>query len=124
MYRDKNILVVDDDVDLCNSIVAALHREGFRPTGVVSGREANFKLKNQKYSCILLDMHLGHEDGDELIDVIRNRKDSQNNDTPILVISGFLDKPLLEKIAKDIQGALVKPFELSVLIEQVKKLVE
>jgi len=121
MNKNKNILVVDDDVDLCNSIVSALHRDGFRPTGVTTAREAIFKLKNQKYDCLILDMRLENETGEEVIEVIRHRKDSQNASTPIIVVSGYLDKPLLVQVAKDIQAALVKPFELSKLLETVKK---
>jgi len=120
MRKYKNILVVDDDVDLCNSIVSALHRDGYRPTGVTTAREAIFKLTNQQYDCLVLDMRLENETGEEVIKVIRKQKDSQNANTPIVVISGHLDKKLLEKVAKYIQGALVKPFELSKLLEIVK----
>jgi CheY-like chemotaxis protein len=121
MSKSKNILVVDDDVDLCNSIVSALHRDGYRPTGVTTAREAIFKLTNQQYDCLVLDMRLENETGEEVIEAIRKQKDSQNARTPIVVISGFLDKKLLVKVAKNIQGALVKPFELSKLLELVKK---
>jgi FixJ family two-component response regulator len=66
-------------------------------------------------------MRLGADSGEELIEFIRERKDALNVDTPILVISGHLDKPLIGKIAKKIQGALVKPFDMNALLESVKK---
>lgn len=116
-----HILVVDDDVDLCNGIMRALHREGFQPGGSVEVRDAMFKLKNQKYACVLLDMKLGVDLGEELIAFMRDRPDHENSATPIIVISGNLDRPLVSKIANRIQGALVKPFDMTSLIEAVKK---
>lgn len=119
----KSILVVEDDVDVCNAIITALTRQGYKTTGVTTAREATFKLKNQKYSCVLLDMRLGEENGDLLIDFMRERKDSANTATPVIVVSGFLDKELVLKIASKIQGAIVKPFEQKDLIAMVEKLI-
>ncbi|MGZ3694722.1 MAG: response regulator [Bdellovibrionota bacterium] len=120
---DKHILVVEDDVDVCNAILDSLHRHGYKPIGVTSSREAILKLKNQQYAAILLDMRLEKGSGEELIEFIRKRKDSVNKSTPILVVSGHLDKPLVLKIASEIQGAIVKPFDNKDLIAQVEKLV-
>ncbi len=122
MKKDgKPILVVEDDVELCNAILATLHRAEYAPVGVVDLREAMFKVKNQRFSCVILDMRLRGSSGEDLVDFIRDRKDVPNNDTPILVISGFLDKAILEHIAKRIQGALVKPFEMTALLQMVEK---
>jgi DNA-binding NtrC family response regulator len=117
----KTILVVEDDVELCNAILATLHRADYVPVGVVDLREAMFKIKNQRFSCVILDMRLGGSSGEDLVEFIRNRKDVPNNETPIVVISGFLDKALLENIARHIQGALVKPFEMTALLQMIEK---
>jgi len=71
-----------------------------------------------------MDINLGNDNGTDLIDLIRTRNDMQNQDTPILVISGFIDKVLMKKIAHRIQGALVKPFQLIALIGHIKKVTE
>jgi DNA-binding NtrC family response regulator len=122
--ESPHILIVEDDVELCNGIMRALHREGYSPAGTIELRDAMFKLKNQKYACVLLDMKLGADFGGELVTFMRERADAGNTDTPILVISGHLDRALVEKIGHRIQGALVKPFDMKTLLEAVKKLVE
>lgn len=121
MNEEKSVLVVEDDVALCNSILSTLQRNGFKPFGATELRDATLKLKNQTFACILLDIRLGADSGEELIEFIRERKDALNIDTPILVISGHLDRPLVSKIAKKIQGALVKPFDMNTLLECVRK---
>jgi DNA-binding response OmpR family regulator len=119
--RKKPILVIEDDIDLCNSILFTLDRSGYSPTGASEMRAAMFKIKNEKYSCILLDMRLGPESGADLVDFIRERKDTGNTSTPIVVISGNLDRELVERLLGRIQGALVKPFDMSALLEMVRK---
>ena len=118
----RRILVVEDDISLCNSILNTLHRQGHNPKGVTDLREAAFRMKNQKYDCLIIDMRLSNaESGEELIRMARETKDSLNLHTPILVISGYLDKSLVHKIARSIQGALVKPFEMKALLDLVSK---
>ena len=64
---------------------------------------------------------LNDESGEEIIEQARSRGESLNRDTPIVVISGYLDRDLVLNIAGKVQGALVKPFETSSLLEIVRK---
>lgn len=123
MADRKPILIVDDDTDLCNMIIEMVFNAGYGPTGVTNAREATFKLKNQKFACIVLDIRLGEETGEGVIEFVRKNVQSPNAQTPIIVISGFLDRELVENIAPHVQGALVKPFEPPTLLGLLKKLV-
>ena len=114
------ILIVEDDVELCNGIMRALHREGYNPSGAVELRDAMFRLKNQKYACVLLDMKLGVDFGEELIAFMRGRIDLENEHTPIVVISGNLDKPLVEKIAHQIRRVPERPRSEARHLEQLQ----
>jgi two-component system, OmpR family, response regulator len=122
-WNDKHVLVIEDDVDLCNTMVESLKREGILAVAAYDPRMAAFKLKNQTYHCILADLHLGEERGQVVIEAIRTRKDYQNMNTPIYVISGHLDKNVVMELRAKIQGALVKPFELSQMLDLVKNAV-
>ena len=80
------------------------------------------KIKNQTFDVAFLDMHLGEDSGEKLIDLMREeRMDQMNLKTPIVVISGYLDKDLVTGIAGKVQGALVKPFEIKTLLSYVEK---
>jgi len=119
----KKILVVEDDTELCNSILKALQDHDYHPLWAADRRESIFKLRNETYALILLDMRLGADTGEDVIDFTRNSKDSLNQKTPILVVSGFLDQPLVKKIRGEVQGAIVKPFDLQTLLSNVKKFI-
>lgn len=120
----KSVLVIEDDVNLQNSLLKMLTLQGFKTMGTTEMRDALFRLKNQKYDCVVMDIRLGSSEsgGAELIQFARERKDSMNTRTPILVISGYLEKDLVQEIATYIQGALVKPFDSGSLVRLVRKL--
>ncbi|HNM31537.1 MAG TPA: response regulator, partial [Chitinophagales bacterium] len=65
--NEKHILVVEDDAELCNSIMKALFDQGYTPAGATDIKDAAFKLKNQKYNCILLDLKLHNDSGVDLL---------------------------------------------------------
>lgn len=115
------VLIVEDDPDLAQTISAALQAAGYDVTAVGNVRDAGFRLKNVKFACVLLDMNLNGEHGENVIQLARNPAVSANVRSPILVISANLDKERLVKIAPVIRGALVKPFELDALLDQVSR---
>ena len=119
--RTKNVLVVEDDEELRNTLVNALARAGFGAFGASSVREARSKLRNQKFACLLFDIHLGDERADEVIAELRGLRSHPNADTPIIVVSGHLDRDLIGSIRAHVQGALVKPFRLDAVLEAVKR---
>lgn len=122
MIEDKSMLIVEDDEMFCASMVDALTKEGYSPLSAHTLREANFKIRNQKFRCIVLDMHLGEDRGTEIIQLLRVHKQTPNAETPIVVISGFLELELVRTIAAHIQGALVKPFGPEQLLERIRNI--
>lgn len=116
------ILVVEDDTDIAASMKQALDGAGFSAMIVPGVREAVFKMKNQRFSCIILDLMLGKENGADLVDLARGKRDLSNLETPILVVSANLSKEVLQRLAGKVQGAMVKPFALDNFLAQVKGL--
>lgn len=55
----KNIMIVDDDIDIGNMLEELLVQEGYRVTRAYSGTEALFVLASYKPDLILLDLIVG-----------------------------------------------------------------
>jgi DNA-binding response OmpR family regulator len=121
--KDKAILIVEDDADLAGMTVKALSEAGYKAVAANSAREASFKLKSQSFDCILVDLQLGQDTGEHVIQICRNPRVSLNAKAAILVISGKIEKECLERIRPLISGALVKPFGVDALVQQIDKLV-
>ena len=122
--KKESVLVVEDDADQRNAMSLALREAGISSIGVSDIREALLRLKNQKFSCVVLDLLLGNESGTELIDIIRTRIDAQNSPTPILVVSANLSKETVEGLLGKVQGAMVKPLDMNAFVAYVNKLTE
>ncbi|HUS72811.1 MAG TPA: sigma-54 dependent transcriptional regulator [Sedimentisphaerales bacterium] len=104
--REKNILVIDDDRIILDSLCEFLSLEGFQTNGAETLKGALAELEKQSYSLVITDVNLPDGDGLELLEVIRK----EHPQTVAIVITGY---GTIESAVKAIkQGAydyLTKP---------------
>jgi two-component system alkaline phosphatase synthesis response regulator PhoP len=125
----KKILMIDDDMDLTESVVNLLEAKGYKVDSAPNGTEGVAKAKANAPDLILLDVMMTTKD--EGFNVARELNEIENlKDTPVIMVSGvrkemnlpfgfepddtwlpikqFLEKPvkpneLLEAVAKHIK---------------------
>jgi len=115
----KNILVIDDEIEMLESINKILtQREDFEPTLIQDGREALKRVGEEKFDLILTDLRIGNISG---IDVLKTAL-SKYPDSAIVVISGY---GTIEASVKAMQeGAfdfIEKPFSSRKLFECIDR---
>lgn len=122
-----NMLVVDDDEQLCRSAAMSLNDIGIKADYTLNGESALKMIhvrhdKNDDYRIILLDWQLPGMDG---IETAREIRRQMGNDIPILLISAY-DWSEIETEAKEagISGFISKPLFKSTLYYGLKKYVE
>ena len=121
---DWNMLVVDDDRQLCESTVNALKAIGITADWVLSGEDAlkaveeHHKRRND-YHIVLLDWKLPGMDG---VTTARKLRECLGEHVPILLISAY-DWSEIEEDAKDagISGFISKPLFKSTLFHGLKQ---
>ena len=119
--REKNILVIDDDKIILDSLCEFLTLEGFRTSGAENLKGALAKLEQEYYNLVITDVNLPDGDGLGLLDVIREN----HPQTVTIVITGYGSIESAVKAIK--QGAyeyLTKPIiddELRLAIEKTIK---
>ena len=69
--RNKNILVIDDDKIILDSLCEFLSLEGFQTSGAETVKSALAKLEEENYCLVLTDVNLPDGDGLELLDTIK-----------------------------------------------------
>ena len=118
---EKNILVIDDDRIILDSLCEFLSLEGFQTNGAESIKSALAELEKQSYSLVITDVNLPDGDGLELLETIKQ----EHPQTVAIVITGY---GTIESAVKAIkQGAydyLTKPIsddELRMAIERAIK---
>jgi len=114
------ILIVEDEIDLSNSITSYLRQEKFKCVAVLNYTDAIEKIKMYNYDVIVVDITLPDGNGLELI---RELKFIRSN-AGIIIISA--KNALDDKISGLEIGAddyLTKPFHLSELNARVKSVI-
>ncbi|MCY2978721.1 MAG: response regulator transcription factor [Planctomycetota bacterium] len=113
------LLVVEDEVDLLESLAQALREDGYAVDTADNGDDGYFKAKTWDYDAIVLDWMLPKLNGIELLRRLRRDKK-----TPVLLLTA--KDAVSDRVAGLDQGAddfLVKPFNLSELLARVRALI-
>ncbi len=109
----KNILIVEDDIDIHNVIKKALEKKEYNVLNSYSGKEALLLIRNRNVDLILLDLMLPDIGGEEIIKKVK--------DIPIIVISAKMSEE--DRVKNLLNGAndyIIKPFSLNELLARIK----
>lgn len=117
MQNTKNtILIVDDEVNICELIRLYVEKEGYNAIIATNGASAVEKFKAENPALVLLDIMLPVKDGWQVCREIR-----AIDDTPIIMLTAkgeTFDKVLGLELGAD--DYIVKPFEPKELVARVK----
>lgn len=83
--KSNRVLVVDDEVVVCNSIRKILSKGEYEVDYATNAEEAEDRLSKQKYGLVLLDLRLPTIPGMELLRKIR----SEWPETKVIIITGY-----------------------------------
>lgn len=109
----KNILIVEDDIEIHSLIKEILQKEQYNVLEAYSGTEAMMLIEKEKIDLILLDLMLPGLNGEEIIKKVKN--------IPIIVISAKISSE--DKVNVLLDGAndyITKPFDTEELLARVK----
>ncbi len=76
------ILIIDDDTELCDLLVQYLDSEGFKTSCCHDGKSGAKQALNQNYQVIILDVMLPKMNGFEVLKSIR-----EHSQTPVLMLT-------------------------------------
>ena len=115
---DKNLLLLEDSDEFIENAVS-LFNMFVKRTFVAKNIKEAFKILNdEKIDLIISDVNLKKESGLDFIEEFRKT----NNETPILILSGYKDEDLLFKaMTLNLSGYLLKPINFKALIEAFEK---
>jgi len=120
----REILLVDDDADLVEVLLAGFEEDGrFEVRVANNGFDAGMMVKEYRPDLIVLDVMLPDINGREVCVKVRN--DPALEDVKILCISGMVEADKIEDLkTAGADDFLQKPFEVDQLIDRMCKLLE
>ena len=113
------ILLVEDDLSLADSLIIALKREGFTINHVATGKAALLAAKTEPPELVILDLGLPDMDGLVVLKQLHQGK------TPLLVLVLTARNTTQDKVSGLNLGAddyLAKPFEMPELLARLRAL--
>ncbi len=127
MLPHWDVLVVDDNEQLCTSAVANLQELGVHTEWSLDGRQAirmieDRHLQNNDYDFVLVDWKMPHMNGIEVIREMRNV--TQGKKVPAFLISAYDWNELEEVEESEIEGFISKPLFKSTLYLYLRKYME
>lgn len=111
-------VIIEDDLDLSFIFAEAMRAAGFRTEVCRDGKGALERLEQLKPKVVILDLHLPHVAGSEILKQIR----ASDNLHKVRVVITTADARLGEQIGQLADFTLIKPISFSLLRELASRL--
>lgn len=112
-----NILMIEDDKELCEAVSFRLEQEGFSVTACHDGEEGLYYMQESPFNLVILDRMLPHMNGIEVLKEARSRQIK----TPVLMLTALGE--LNDRLTGLNGGAddyMVKPFAFEELLARIR----
>ena len=120
MNIEGKILIIDDEVDICEQVSGLLNDRGFTTKYCVSSEEGIKEFKKNVYSLVILDIWLNDSkfDGFQTLEKIKEHSET----VPVIMISGHGNiETAISSIKKGAYDFIEKPLDGDLLIFKVSK---
>ena len=119
--ESESILLVENDLTIRETLMAAFSRIGCRVKGFDSAEEGLAEFKNHCCSVVISDFKLPGMDGLSFLREVMTRGDN----IACILISGYVDSKMVAKARKiEVDAVLEKPFTLESLFNILKEKIE
>lgn len=107
-----NVLIIEDDSDMCNMLSVGLSRRGYRVTTFTSGQEGLACVETDLPDVVLTDIHLPDKNGIEICNSIV----ANHPDIPVVIMTAFgsMDTAIAA-IRAGAYDFVTKPLDLDIL---------
>ncbi|MCC7441175.1 MAG: response regulator [Bdellovibrionales bacterium] len=132
------VLLLEDEQELQSLIRESLEASGLRVLTSDSIADVQFKLHNQAFDAIVMDMRVKGGDSASVVEaLIRAREDATGKKTtqkrdaftanafaPLVMMSGYFDPSSVKRIATATPHVFVKPFSMGAVVDRVRELLD
>ncbi|WP_160714559.1 sigma-54-dependent transcriptional regulator [Chitinophaga solisilvae] len=114
----KNILIIDDEINICTLLSKFLSKHGFNVDTTMTGAAALKMMKEKSFDLVLCDYRLKDTDGAQLLQDIRQI----NPHTIVIIITGYTDvRVAVEMVKNGAYDYLSKPLYPDEILNLVHK---
>jgi len=116
-----NILIVEDDPKMRNSLKEIMGREGYLTDSAETGEEALLKMRQTYYDLVITDLRLPGIDGMEVLRTVQKAV----LDTSVVIITAYASVDnAVEAMKEGAEDYIAKPFNIDEIRLVVKKVLD
>ena len=109
--KNPPVLIIEDDYDARMIFAKALQAAGFETEIIEEGATALIRLAEITPAAVVLDIHLPHASGEEILQYIR--ADERFSETQVILATA--DALMAEKLREEADLVLLKPIDFAQL---------
>ncbi len=118
MARRPRILVVDDDIGMCDTLSDILEDGGFEVVTGHNGVEALEYVRQAEFDAVLMDIKMPRMNGVEACKVIRSEKPN----LAVFLMTAFSVETLVAEALSDLGvQVLSKPLDIDSMLDMLRK---
>ncbi|MFA4873915.1 MAG: sigma-54 dependent transcriptional regulator [bacterium] len=117
----SNILVADDNMELCNALKSTLEKVGHCVELAYDGNEAIKRLMSKSFDLLLADLRIPEKDGMEILKA--SREHSQTTVIIMMTAYGTIENAV-EAMRLGASDYVIKPFSLDEIEIKVRRVIE
>jgi DNA-binding NtrC family response regulator len=116
-----NILVVDDEYSVTFSLTSILTMHGYDAVSATTAKKAIDLIRNNNFDVAFFDIKMPEMNGVELLKEVKKF----NTSVIVIMMTAYADNKLIQEALKENAFiCLIKPFEISEVLELLKKLIK
>jgi DNA-binding NtrC family response regulator len=117
----ESILIVDDDISLCQALSDELQEVGYDTNFVHNGDQALAKLSDKNYDLVLLDLKMPGKDGFDVLEEMNKKK----MNSKIIVLTAYADvKSAIDSAKMGASDFISKPYDIDELLITIRKVLQ
>jgi DNA-binding response OmpR family regulator len=117
------ILLVDDEPNIIQTLQDRLEMNGYSVVTAANGRDGLDKAISEKPDIILLDVIMPVMDGFGMLENLRKTEEGKNVSV-IMLTARSQNQDIARAMACGIEDYIVKPFDLSELLDKIEMILE
>jgi DNA-binding NtrC family response regulator len=119
--KKANILIVDDEIDLLETLGDIFESKGYNVTMVEDGTKAIQLLKKKYYDIVLMDLKMPGINGVESFKEVKRLHPSA---AVIMMTAGSVGEEIKEALGAGVEAIVDKPFNVKKLVASIESILE
>jgi DNA-binding NtrC family response regulator len=116
--ENTNVLIVDDDVNFCNTLAKIFIKKGYKTVTAESGLRALEMIEKKTFDIVLMDIKMPVMDG---VETFKKMKAIRPDIAVILMTAFSVDDLIADALKEGVYSVVRKPFDIDTVINMMEK---